>query len=328
MQISMKYIIFSLLLGIGLIIPQNSFAQTADAACSGRRNGDDCKFVGTSGGRGSSTSTTRSGFCDRNGDGKLYCNSDDPKGWSDCFPQSQEGDACIGGTGGGRGGTARELGTCSKITSSGGPRSSGTTTFTCDTTKKPPGNPGGFSPNTGASSGGGTCQDCGGSKCNTGQVCTTIGGKKECVPDSGTNNVCGINACNTGQVCATIGGKKECISNQCTGGGGAGNGGGGTTTPGNETPTDATAPQSVGFVNPIRFNSIPELIAGIINALLGVLGAITVAILVMSGFKYMTASNPGAVGQALDGITNAIVGLIIIMGAFLITQYVITALAG
>ncbi|MGA1050622.1 MAG: hypothetical protein ACO3TG_03940, partial [Minisyncoccia bacterium] len=69
------------------------------------------------------------------------------------------------------------------------------------------------------------------------------------------------------------------------------------------------------------------LIAGIINALLGILGAITVAVLVMSGFKYMTSSNPGEVGTALDGIKNAVIGLIIIMGAFLITQYVITALA-
>lgn len=106
--------------------------------------------------------------------------------------------------------------------------------------------------------------------------------------------------------------------------------GGNPTTPvpgtDNATP-DASSTQTVGFVNPIRFNSIPELIAGIINALLGILGAITVAILVMSGFKYMTSSNPGEVGQALDGIRNAIVGLMIIMGAFLITQYVISALA-
>jgi len=117
---------------------------------------------------------------------------------------------------------------------------------------------------------------------------------------------------------------------------GSGNTGGGETSPGgantgsaggNTTPTDASAAQTVGFTNPIRFNTIPELIAGVINALLGILGAITVAILVMSGFKYMTSSNPGEVGQALDGIKNAVVGLMIIMGAFLITQYVISALA-
>ena len=115
--------------------------------------------------------------------------------------------------------------------------------------------------------------------------------------------------------------------------GGVGSGGapdgssGGGSSGGSTTPTDATAPQTVGFINPIRFNSLTELIAGIINALLGILGAITVAVLVKSGFQYMTSSNPGEVGQALDGIKNAVVGLIIIMGAFLITQYVISALA-
>ena len=326
----MKYIIFSLLLGIGLILPQNSFAQTAaqNTACSGKKNGDACSY--STSGRGAQTGSTTSGFCDRtNGDSNvannpLTCRSGD--GWRDCVIV---GDACLGNTSTtGQRGTSTTTGTCANRTTPASGRSAARTEMICDTSVKPPGNPGGFSPNTGASSGGGTCQDCGGAKCNTGQVCATIGGNKQCLSDAGANDTCGGSKCNTGQVCATIGGNKQCVQNQCTGGGGAGNGGGGTTTPGNETPTDATAPQSVGFTNPIKFNSIPDLIAGIINALLGILGAITVAILVMSGFKYMTSSNPGEVGQALDGIRNAVVGLMIIMGAFLITQYVITALAG
>ena len=63
-----------------------------------------------------------------------------------------------------------------------------------------------------------------------------------------------------------------------------------------------------------------------INAALGILAAITVVVLVISGFRYMTSSNPGEVAQATQGITNAIVGLIIIVRAFLITDYVISAL--
>lgn len=85
-------------------------------------------------------------------------------------------------------------------------------------------------------------------------------------------------------------------------------------------------PQSISFQNPISANSIPELISRLINAALGILGAITVVILVISGFKYMTSTNPGEVAQATQGITNAIVGLIIIMGSFLITDYIISAL--
>ncbi len=63
-----------------------------------------------------------------------------------------------------------------------------------------------------------------------------------------------------------------------------------------------------------------------INAALGILAAITVVVLVISGFRYMISSNLGEIAQATQGITNAIVGLIIIVGAFLITDYVISAL--
>jgi hypothetical protein len=172
----------------------------------------------------------------------------------------------------------------------------------CDTTKKPTGNPGGS-----------TSATCGGAPCE--KVCATINGSPRCVDSAKTSdNKCAGQPCE--KVCATINGSPRCVDDASKPGTPADNG----TTP------DASSPQTVGFINPSRFNSITELIAGIINALLGILGAITVAVLVSSGFKYMTSSNPGEVGQALDGIRNAIVGLMIIMGAFLITQYVISAL--
>jgi hypothetical protein len=243
----MKYIFFSLLLGIGLIIPQNSFAQTSDLnaqkACENKSNGAQCTYQSVSG-FGGGTKTTVNGFCSRNG-GTLSCNSN-TGAWETC---SKSGDACKSGG---------QLGVCG-IT---GPKGT-----QCDTTKKPPGNPGVATSPSG-----------------TAGVPATGGDTSP----SGTPGVPGTGQTSTG--------------------------------------SDASAPQSVGFTNPIKFNSIPDLIAGIINALLGVLGTITVAILVMSGFKYMTSSNPGEVGQALDGIRNAVVGLMIIMGAYLITQYIISAL--
>lgn len=307
-----KYIFIIAISIIPLISFNSAYAQTTEqnkiTACNNKVNGQACEFKTQLSNR-DPVEPAIGGFCDRNGDGRLSCNSTkdgkgELSGWKDCFNKSQPNDACKNSSG--------QSGTCQR-------QGSGDN-FTCDTTKPPTGNPGGSTP--------ATCQDCGGSKCNTGQVCATIGGNKQCLSDAGVNNTCGDEKCNTGQVCATIGVNKQCIANQCTGGGGAGSGGGGITPSGNTTPTDATAPQTVGFINPIRFNSLTELIAGIINALLGILGAITVAVLVMSGFKYMTSSNPGEVGAALEGIRNAIVGLMIIMGSFLITQYVITALAG
>lgn len=330
-----KYIFLIAISIISLANVNWASAQTATAtnptdACKGNniKNGDACTY--TRSGRGGGTT---SGFCDRtNGNpdaskNPLICKSGDD--WGDQC--AVVGDACLGTTStAGQRGTSTTTGTCAMQTTPAGPRTPASTRMICNTSEKPPGNPGGRASD--GSSGGGTCQDCGGSKCNTGQVCanTPTTGRAECVEDKGVGGKCGSKTCNTGQVCITTPttGQPECIENKCTGGGGAGNGGGGTTTPSNTTPNDASSPQTVGFINPSRFNSITELIAGIINALLGILGAITVVVLVASGFKYMTSSNPGEVGQALEGIRNAIVGLMIIMGAFLITQYVITALAG
>ena len=48
--------------------------------------------------------------------------------------------------------------------------------------------------------------------------------------------------------------------------------------------------------------------------------------IVFSGIKYMTSSNPGDVAKASEGIRNAIVGLVVVMGAYLIVQFVISAL--
>lgn len=290
----MKKLIILIIL---FLIPVISFSsvsaqQTAtneNDACNGKKNGDACSYSTQTNTSTGPASQLTNGYCDRSGtlgSGNLYCNKD-VNGWKDCFLL---GDACE---------QDGKVGVCSGTTNG----SKGT----CDTTKIPPGNPGGSTP-----------PKCGTDTCSSNEVCANVSGDAQCVPNAtGTTGNCGTAQCTPPKVCALISGAAKCVDNALTPGTPANNG----------TNSDATAPQTVGFTNPIRFNTIPELIAGVINALLGILGAITVAVLVMSGFKYMTSSNPGEVGQALDGIKNAVVGLMIIMGAFLITQYVISALA-
>ncbi|NBP58185.1 hypothetical protein EBU71_16950 [bacterium] len=310
-----KYILVIILSIISLVNFNLANAQLVkeDDTCksNNKKVGDACTYKWTQGeGRRGNTTGTAQGFCDRStGDpdpkkNPLECKEggDD---WGDCVV---EGDACL---------EKGKTGTCVVICGRG-------CRTVCDTNKTPPGNPGGRSPGPGD----GPCKDCGGNKCDPGQVCAEKDGASQCVQDKGSAGKCGASPCDPGQVCAEKDGASQCVVNKCTGGGGAGNGGGGTPSPGNDTPTDASSPQTVSFINPSRFNSIIDLVAGVINALLGILGAITVGVLVKSGFEYMISSDPGAVGKALDGIKNAIVGLMIIMGAFLITQYVISALAG
>jgi len=288
------YIISLCLICLIFIMPNGANAGPTEDACRNKKNGEACEYK-----ENDSDSTTIKGYCDSTGSnlesifGRLYCNKD-VQGWEDCFFLD---DACASNC---------KVGVCaSRENYSRG---------LCDTDKYPDGfNPGGATP-----------PKCGDNPCSNGKVCIFIDNKPTCTTDAkDTGNFnCGDNLCPSGKVCANdIDGKPTCYTDAVT--------------PGTEpasclatpTPTPTPTPQTVGFNNPIKFTTIIELIAGIINALLGILGAITVAVLVMSGFKYMTSSNPGEVGQALDGIKNAVIGLIIIMGAFLITQYVITALA-
>lgn len=70
-----------------------------------------------------------------------------------------------------------------------------------------------------------------------------------------------------------------------------------------------------------------EVAAGVINAILGFLGIIAVVIILLGGFKWMTAGgNEDKVAEARKLIVAGVIGLIIILAAFAIARFVITNL--
>ena len=70
-----------------------------------------------------------------------------------------------------------------------------------------------------------------------------------------------------------------------------------------------------------------EIIASIINTVLGFLGIIAVIIILMGGFKWMTAmGNDDQVGEARTLIANGIIGLVIVLSAFGIASFVVSQL--
>ena len=73
----------------------------------------------------------------------------------------------------------------------------------------------------------------------------------------------------------------------------------------------------------------PVIVASaIINALLLLLGIISVIILLLGGFKWMTsAGNAEKVTEAKNLIKNGIIGLIIILSAYTITRFVVENVA-
>ncbi len=70
-----------------------------------------------------------------------------------------------------------------------------------------------------------------------------------------------------------------------------------------------------------------ETVALVIRIIMGFLGTIAIVIILLGGFKWMTAGgNDEKVTEARKLITAGIIGLIIILSAYAITNFVITQL--
>ena len=73
---------------------------------------------------------------------------------------------------------------------------------------------------------------------------------------------------------------------------------------------------------------LKETIVQILNVLLGFLGIIAVIVILLGGFKWMTAGgNEDKVGEAKKLLGAGIIGLVIILAAYAIATYVISTIS-
>jgi TRAP-type C4-dicarboxylate transport system permease small subunit len=78
------------------------------------------------------------------------------------------------------------------------------------------------------------------------------------------------------------------------------------------------------FEEGIEDRDIRVIVADTIRIFLGFLGIIFVVLLIIAGFKYMTAGgNEENVNESLKQIKHAIIGLIIILAAYAIATFVV-----
>ncbi len=72
--------------------------------------------------------------------------------------------------------------------------------------------------------------------------------------------------------------------------------------------------------------SLPEMIGQLINVALGLLGMVLLVLVIYGGYLWMTAGgNSEQVDKAKKIITNAVVGLVIIMASYAIANFVFGA---
>lgn len=74
-------------------------------------------------------------------------------------------------------------------------------------------------------------------------------------------------------------------------------------------------------------DALPKMIGRIIKIVLGFLGVILIVIVIYAGFLWMTAGGDSdQTKKARDWLTNAIIGLAIVLSAYAITDFIITKL--
>lgn len=72
---------------------------------------------------------------------------------------------------------------------------------------------------------------------------------------------------------------------------------------------------------------VRDTIASIINVALGLLGIVTVVIIIYAGFLWMTAGGSDEkVGEAKKWLGGGVIGLVIILSAYAIARFVVSSL--
>jgi tetrahydromethanopterin S-methyltransferase subunit B len=92
-----------------------------------------------------------------------------------------------------------------------------------------------------------------------------------------------------------------------------------------DMPLDAAARQGAGFNTNVTF----EFITGaIITSVLSLMGVLFLILAIYGGYAWMTArGNEEAVEKAKDTLTNAIIGLVIVLAAYAISYFVLSQIS-
>jgi len=94
--------------------------------------------------------------------------------------------------------------------------------------------------------------------------------------------------------------------------------------------TNAPAtPSGASLQNPIKANSIPDLIGMVINSVLGIVGSLALLMFVFGGLTWMTSSgSQEKVKKGKDILIWSALGLVIVFGAYGITRIIINLTTG
>lgn len=99
------------------------------------------------------------------------------------------------------------------------------------------------------------------------------------------------------------------------------------------SPADVNAPPSPTGIpaleNPLGTTSVPQLLGRVINAFLGITGSLALLLFIYGGFLWLTSGgNEDSIKKGKATIVWAVLGLVIIFGAYALVNFVISRALG
>jgi len=86
--------------------------------------------------------------------------------------------------------------------------------------------------------------------------------------------------------------------------------------------TPKITPSEVGIPDPVR--NADSAVAGLLNTVYFIAGIAAVLVIILAGYFYVTAAgNASQIKRAKDAIIGAVAGLVVVIMAFVITQFVL-----
>ena len=86
---------------------------------------------------------------------------------------------------------------------------------------------------------------------------------------------------------------------------------------------------SVCLTNPLNARTVPELIANILKAVIGIVGALALLVFIYGGFIWLTSGgDSGKVGAGKEAMKWAAVGLVVIFTSYGLVRFVFSAITG
>lgn len=93
------------------------------------------------------------------------------------------------------------------------------------------------------------------------------------------------------------------------------------------SPDTGTPSTFVALPNPLGTTNVPVILGRLVATMVGFAGALGLIILVYGGFQWLTAvGNPEKIKKGQDIMFWAIVGLVVMFGAYVATRYLIAVL--